>query len=227
VRYLPWSTRVSTGPARTAVPLLPGVSPGVPASFIYMSESGQRHRAAPRILRPAHCAHPKRTTNGENDMDAKETVMALYQAYGSGEAARIGALLHEDVTWIAPPGNATQVAFGLGRAEDAGAPYGANTLRHADIVRFMAYNFARFFGAPRNEFRAIAAQGERVYVEHRLAATLPNGRAYVNDYCFAFEVSEGKVRAIREYMDTRGGWAQVFGGEEGRPLLPFAQGPAT
>lgn len=159
-------------------------------------------------------------------MDAKETVLALYQAFGTGEPARIAALLHEDVTWIAPPGNATQVAFGLGKPEDAGAPHGANTLHRADIVRFMAHNFARFFGAPSNEFRAIAAQGERVYVEHRLSATLPNGRPYVNDYCFAFEVSEGRVRAIREYMDTRGGWAQVFGDEPARPMLAFVEGAA-
>jgi len=46
-----------------------------------------------------------------------------------------------------------------------------------------------------------------VIVEHRLSATLPNGRPYVNDYCFVYEVRDGKAWRIREYMDTRGGWA--------------------
>jgi ketosteroid isomerase-like protein len=80
----------------------------------------------------------------------------------------------------------------------------------------MAYNFARFFGDVENDFRTVVAEGEVVVVEHRLSATLPNGRSYVNDYCFVYEVPDGKVWRIREYMVTRGGWDQVFG--EGEPL---------
>src|SRR5690348_1320583 len=52
------------------------------------------------------------------------------------------------------------------------------------IVAFMAYNFARFFGGVDNEFRTVVAEGDVVVVEHRLSATLPDGRPYVNDYCF-------------------------------------------
>ena len=58
-------------------------------------------------------------------MTPKETVTALYAAYASGDPQRITALLHEDVIWVAPPGNATQVAAGLGRSEDAGAAPGS------------------------------------------------------------------------------------------------------
>jgi hypothetical protein len=50
----------------------------------------------------------------------------------------------------------------------------------------------------------------------RVPATLPNGRSYVNDYCFVYEVRSDKVWRIRGYMDTRGGWEQVFG--EGEPV---------
>ncbi len=79
--------------------------------------------------------------------------------------------------------------------------------------------------APGNEFRTVTAEGNVVVVEHRLSATLPNGRPYVNDYCFVYEVRDGKVRRIREYMDTRGGWAQVFGEDEPAQLIEFAGGP--
>jgi hypothetical protein len=41
----------------------------------------------------------------------------------------------------------------------------------------------------------------------------------VNDYCFVYEVRDGKVWRIREYMGTRGGWAQVFGDSEPAQLL--------
>ncbi|MEQ1686187.1 MAG: nuclear transport factor 2 family protein [Burkholderiaceae bacterium] len=156
-------------------------------------------------------------------MSPKETVIALYAAFGSGDPERIAALLHKDVVWVAPPGNATQVALGLGNSEDAGAPDGSNNLGHRQIVQFMAHNFSRFFRNPGNEFRAMVAEGNVVFAEHRISATLPNGRPYVNDYCFAYEVSDGKIHHIREYMDTRGGWAQVFGEEAPKTLLEFVE----
>lgn len=158
------------------------------------------------------------------DMDSKQTVMALYGAYSTGDAEKISGLLHDDVVWTAPAGNATQVALGLGRPEDAGPPCGAIELDRDAIVAFMAYNFARFFGDVHNDFRTIVAEGEVVVVEHRLSATLPNGGTYLNDYCFVYEVRDGKVWRIREYMDTRGGWAQVFGESESVQLLEFRVG---
>jgi ketosteroid isomerase-like protein len=157
-------------------------------------------------------------------MDSKQTVMALYGAYATGDAEKIAGLLHDEVVWTAPAGNATQVALGLGRSEDAGQPRGANDLDRDAIVAFMAHNFARFFTGAANDFRTVVAEGEVVVVEHRLSATLPNGRSYVNDYCFVYEVREGKVWRIREYMDTRGGWAQVFGDSEPVQLVDFVAG---
>lgn len=156
-------------------------------------------------------------------MSPKETVTALYAAYASGDPARITALLHEDVVWVAPAGNATQVALGLGSGDDAGAPSGNNDLGRELIVQFMAHNFSRLFSNVKNEFRSLVAEGPLVVAEHRLSATLPNGRSYVNDYCFFYEVRDGRVARIREYMDTRGGWAQVFGTQEAKPLLDFVR----
>jgi ketosteroid isomerase-like protein len=157
-------------------------------------------------------------------MDAKQTVMALYSAYATGDAEEISHWLHDEVVWTAPAGNATQVALGLGRPEDAGLPRGANDLDRDAIVAFMAYNFARFFGGVENSFRTVVADGDVVVVEHTLSATLPNGRSYVNDYCFVYEVRGAKVWRIREYMDTRGGWAQVFGADEPVQLVEFVLG---
>lgn len=157
-------------------------------------------------------------------MSPKETVKSLYAAYASGDPERIAALLHEDVVWVAPAGNATQVALGLGSADDAGAPSGANDLGHRQIVQFMAHNFSRLFKSVKNEFRSMISEGDLVVAEHRLSALLPNGRSYVNDYCFAYEVRGGKIARIREYMDTRGGWAQVFGKDAPKPLLAFVEG---
>jgi hypothetical protein len=148
-------------------------------------------------------------------MTTRETVQALYAAYGTGDPDRIAALLHPDVVWVAPAGNATQVALGFGNAGDAGPPRGLNDLRRDAIVAFMAYDYPRFFKEAVFELRSLVAEGSMAFVEHRMSATLPNGRHYVNDYCFAYEVDDDLVTAIREYMDTRGGWLQVFG--DGQP----------
>lgn len=152
--------------------------------------------------------------------------MALYGAYAAADADRIRDLLHDDVVWTAPAGNATQVALGLGRSEDAGPPRGANDLDRESIVAFMAYNFGRFFGDVENELRVLIAEGDVVVVEHRLSAMLPNGRPYVNDYCFVYEVRDARVWRIREYMDTRGGWAQVFGQEDPVQMIEFIDSPS-
>ncbi|MCP3712333.1 nuclear transport factor 2 family protein [Paraburkholderia sp. CNPSo 3274] len=85
----------------------------------------------------------------------------------------------------------------------------------------MARNFPRFFEDRTNVFPRIAAEGQFVFVEHRLSARLSNGRNYSNDYCFAYEVKDGQVVAIREYMDTRGGWVQVFGDREASQLIEY------
>ena len=150
---------------------------------------------------------------------AKETVQALFAAYATGDPDRIRALLHPDVIWVAPAGNATQIALGMGNAGDAGAPRGLNDLDRDAIVAFMAYDYPRFFADVKFEPRSMVCEGDLVVTEHRMSATLPNGRPYVNDYCFAYEVADGQVMAIREYMDTRGGWSQVFGGDPPEVLL--------
>jgi ketosteroid isomerase-like protein len=156
-------------------------------------------------------------------MTPKETVTALYLAYATRDTARILDLLHEEAVWVAPAGNATQVALGLGNPDDAGAPRGANDLNRSEIVQFMAHNFARFFINAKNEFLSMVAEGNVVITEHRLSASLPNGRSYLNDYCFAYEVRDGKVIKIREYMDTRGGWVQVFGADEPKQILKYVE----
>jgi ketosteroid isomerase-like protein len=152
-------------------------------------------------------------------MTAKETVQALYAAYATGDPDRIAALLHPDVIWVAPAGNAMQIALGLGSPDDAGPPRGLNDLDRDAIVTFMAYDYPRFFANVAFESRSMVGEGDVVLSEHRMSATLPNGRPYVNDYCFAYEVADGRVTAIREYMDTRGGWLQVFGGDSPKVLL--------
>jgi hypothetical protein len=52
------------------------------------------------------------------------------------------------------------------------------------IARFVASEMHHLFSEIDISFRAIHAAGNIVIVEERMRATLPEGRAYDNDYCF-------------------------------------------
>lgn len=46
------------------------------------------------------------------------------------------------------------------------------------------------------------AEGDYVVVEHSGKNTTPDGRPYHNRYCWVCRFSNGKLRELREYMDT-------------------------
>lgn len=143
-------------------------------------------------------------------MDNKTIVAAAWEAFASRDAARIAACFAPDAQWIAPPGNATAIALDH-----------PHHMRGADaIARFIAIEFGRLFVADvAIDFGTMAAAGDLVVVEERMRATLVNGRSYDLAYCFVFVVADGRIAQVREYMDTRSGWRQMFGDEPGRKLV--------
>ena len=135
-------------------------------------------------------------------MDSKKAALAAWRAFGSGDAASIRAVLTDDAEWYAPAGNATAVALGV-----TDHMIGAEA-----ITRFILDDYPRLFSSGMQiDPISLTAEGERVVFEQRQSATLANGRAYALDYVFIFEMQGTRVRRIREYMDTRSGYAQVFG----------------
>ena len=57
-------------------------------------------------------------------------------------------------------------------------------------------------GDPRTEVLSITSGDTLVMVETRGTGTLADGRAYDNRYAWAIEVRDGRLAAIREYMDS-------------------------
>ena len=62
---------------------------------------------------------------------------------------------------------------------------------------------SRCWAAQRAETQILGttAEGERVAVESRGNFEFDDGRAYRNSYHHLFIVSDGQVRAVREYLD--------------------------
>lgn len=132
---------------------------------------------------------------------SRAIVQAAWKAFASHDAVRIAAVLTEDAEWLAPPGNATAVALD--------AP--SHMIGKKAIVRFLAEDFPRLFARDVTvTFHGFYADGERVIVEETMTATLANGDRYANDYCFVFELRNGLIHRVREYMDTARGHRMIF-----------------
>lgn len=139
----------------------------------------------------------------------KETVLAAWAAFGSRDPHQIKAAFTPDAVWIAPAGNATAAA--LGEAD--------GRLDPDTIARFISTRLDKLFVADMSvDVTKLIADGKTVMIEQRFRATLANGRAYDNAYCFVFEVEGERVREMREYMDTLGGQTQIFGDEPPRKI---------
>lgn len=58
-------------------------------------------------------------------------------------------------------------------------------------------------GSQTFEFPTLIAEGDTVALEWKVTARSAAGANYENDYCGIFVVEDGKIRAVREYFDTR------------------------
>ncbi|MEU1203856.1 nuclear transport factor 2 family protein [Nocardia sp. NPDC005825] len=142
--------------------------------------------------------------------DSRAIVQEAWRAFASHDAERIAAFFTADAEWLAPAGNATAVALD--------GP--SHMIGRQAITHFLAHEFSRLFvGDVAVEFRGFYVDGDRVIVEETMSATLANGNAYRNDYCFIFELRDGLIHRVREYMDTARGHRDVFGVEAGDGVM--------
>jgi ketosteroid isomerase-like protein len=133
--------------------------------------------------------------------DNKRAAMATWKAFASRDPAEIAAMFTDDAQWFAPPGNATAAALNATK----------HVMGKADIVQFIAFEFGKLFARDvKLDFKGLYGDGDIVVVEHRLRATLANGAPYDNDYCFVLEMENGRIRRMREYMDTAKGHRMIF-----------------
>jgi hypothetical protein len=129
---------------------------------------------------------------------SRDLVMRAWSEFASRDPERVRALFTPDAEWLAPPGNATARAMG-----------GVHHFVGRDrIAHFITAEFPAVFVADvAVDFRGFHADGDTVVVEEHMQATLAHGGHYENDYCFVFELRDGLIHRVREYMDTQRGAA--------------------
>ncbi|MFI2233724.1 nuclear transport factor 2 family protein [Nocardia testacea] len=134
--------------------------------------------------------------------DSKAVVQAAWRAFATHDAELIAAFFTEDAEWLAQSGNATATALDIP----------SHMIGREAITKFLAHDFPLLFVSDvMVDFRGFYADGDSVVVEETMSATLANGNRYSNDYCFVFELRDGLIHRVREYMDTARGHRDVFG----------------
>lgn len=119
----------------------------------------------------------------------EKTVVEFFDTLSSGDLEALRALLHPDASW-------TPTAKDIPGA-------GVHHPRDAIIDEFLAPVRGMFKpGDPKVHISNIVSSGDRVMVESRSLGTFTDGREYDNLYAWAFDLKDGKVWKIREYMDS-------------------------
>jgi uncharacterized protein (TIGR02246 family) len=133
-----------------------------------------------------------------------EAVLRRYvAAVQAGDEAAIGALFAEDATWTLRAGDLPISGTWTGRDEILGS--------------FLAQAMAHYRpGTVELEITGLLAQGDRVVLEWTSRARTADDRPYENDCIGVFTVRDGRIRAVREYMDTLYA-SEVAFGERARP----------
>lgn len=120
--------------------------------------------------------------------ETERTVLAFFQALGSDDFDGARALMTPDMRWsvmgTGVPGEGTHV--------------GADAI--FAVIRPIRALFAP--GSPRMALGCVTSNAERVVLEMHGTGEFADGRAYDNHYAMSVDVRDGKVAALREYMDS-------------------------
>ncbi len=118
----------------------------------------------------------------------KELVTNFWGAFSKGDIKTAFASLSDEVSWLIP-GNLPNLS-GLRKGK-------------AEILNFARGAAKMFPSGLKSELRRVYCDGDTVLIEMTNRGKLFNGRDYENEYCFVFEIEAGKIRRVREYVDTQ------------------------
>lgn len=119
----------------------------------------------------------------------EQLVKTFFETLSTGDLEKVRPLLHEEATWQAM---ATGIpGLGVHRGRDVIID------EFLDPVRGMFEP-----GDPKVYMDTIISKGNLVSCETRGVGKLKNGKEYNNKYCWMIEIKDGKIYALREYMDS-------------------------
>jgi hypothetical protein len=123
------------------------------------------------------------------DNDNERLVLRFFEVLSAGDLEAVRDLLHEEVTWKPQ----------IRDVPGAGVHRGKKGIVD-DFLRPIRGLFRP--GDPKVMVDTIASKGSLVIAEARGIGKTADGRDYDNLYSWAFDIKDGKILAIREYMDS-------------------------
>ncbi len=120
-----------------------------------------------------------------NEETNKQTVIRFLELFSSGAVAETMAMFAEDATWWV-----------------AGTMPISGTYDKAQFTALLEGVLVACTGPIVITPKEFTVQGERVAVEAESLTHTRNGRTYNNLYHFLIRVRDGKIAAVKEYLDT-------------------------
>ena len=117
--------------------------------------------------------------------ESRKLVLALFENLDAGNGAAVLDALSDSATWW------IQGNFSL-----------SGTRTKAQFVELLGQLGAAIDGGLSLRVKGVTAEGDRVAVEAESFAKMKSGKTYQNRYHFLVEVRDGKIQAVREYLDT-------------------------
>jgi ketosteroid isomerase-like protein len=121
--------------------------------------------------------------------DSERVVRTFFALLNAEDLEGVRALLTEDAAWLPMAKNMP----GAGQ-------YRGRDVIVDDFLKPIRGMFAK--GSPSNEILSMASKGPLVLVETHGTGSLQDGRAYDNRYAWAFQIRDGKIAELREYLDS-------------------------
>jgi ketosteroid isomerase-like protein len=122
------------------------------------------------------------------EQDNKDLVTEFMEVFGTGNVDDILSFMSDTATWWV-----------------GGTMEGVSGTKNRDAFGEMLAGLAALTESGAIGLKPLAwtCQGERIAVETESYSKLNNGRVYNNFYHFVFEVRDGKIQSVREYLDTQ------------------------
>ncbi len=124
---------------------------------------------------------------------AKAAVKAFFRAIAARDMAALGQAVTDDAVYEMPFSESGSTAPGLFRRFEG---------RDA-VVEFWEKTSGGGIASlpPEDVELSITADGGRLFIEQRGDMTMPDGKPYRNRYVFRFDIRDGRISHVREYIN--------------------------
>jgi len=123
----------------------------------------------------------------------KQLAEAFFSRFTTGDIAGILDTLTDDATWWVPGKPELMPAAGLYNKERIGRLFGNMVGQLKDGLKMTV--------------KSAIAEGDQVALQAASRGELKNGRIYDQEYHFLITFRDGKICAVREYLDTQHAFA--------------------